>query len=99
MRDALMHGNRSACRTATLLPTAIERVHAGGAALAAAGELRYCATERSREGDTYVYDIAVRTPARRRRGALGRPAAAGRTEEGRTRPLGGAAARLLPGAD
>ncbi|MFI7047602.1 type I polyketide synthase [Streptosporangium sandarakinum] len=63
MRDALMHGNQVCVPDATLLPTAIERVHAGGAALAAAGELRYCATERSREGDTYVYDIAVRTPA------------------------------------
>ncbi|MCG5216093.1 type I polyketide synthase [Streptosporangium soli] len=62
MRDALMHGNQVCVPDATLLPTAIERVHAGGDALAEAGELRYCATERSRDGDTYVYDIAVRTP-------------------------------------
>ncbi|MEZ0075134.1 SDR family NAD(P)-dependent oxidoreductase [Planotetraspora sp. GP83] len=63
MRDALMHGNQVCVPDATLLPTGIERVHAGGASLAAAGELRYCATERSRDGDTYVYDIAVRTHA------------------------------------
>ncbi|WP_433241394.1 SDR family NAD(P)-dependent oxidoreductase [Streptosporangium sp. CA-135522] len=63
MRDALMHGNQVCVPDATLLPTGIERVHPGGAALAAAGELRYCATERQRDGDTYIYDIAVRTHA------------------------------------
>ncbi|MGV9776513.1 type I polyketide synthase [Streptosporangium sp. NPDC003464] len=61
MRDALMHGNQVCVPDATLLPTGIERVHPGGAALAEAGELRYCATERQRDGDTYIYDIAVRT--------------------------------------
>ncbi|MEN3537586.1 type I polyketide synthase [Microbispora sp. ZYX-F-249] len=60
MRDALMHGNQVCVPDATLLPVGIERVRPGGPALAEAGELRYCATERSREGDTYVYDIAVR---------------------------------------
>ncbi|MEU9884501.1 type I polyketide synthase [Sphaerisporangium sp. NPDC051011] len=63
MRDALMHGNQVCVPDATLLPTGIERVYAGGAALAEAGELRYCATERLRDGDTYIYDIAVRTAA------------------------------------
>ncbi|GAA1270093.1 type I polyketide synthase [Sphaerisporangium rubeum] len=63
MRDALMHGNQVCVPDATLLPVGVERIHPGGAALAAAGELRYCATERSRDGDTYFYDIAVRTPA------------------------------------
>ncbi|WP_214410487.1 type I polyketide synthase [Sphaerisporangium fuscum] len=63
MRDALMHGNQVCVPDATLLPVGIERVHPGGAALAEAGELRYCATERSRDGDTYIYDIAVRTPS------------------------------------
>ncbi|MGW4425693.1 SDR family NAD(P)-dependent oxidoreductase [Streptosporangium sp. NPDC004631] len=63
MRDALMHGNQVCVPDATLLPAGIERVYPGGAALAEAGELRYCATERRRDGDTYVYDIAVRTGA------------------------------------
>ncbi|MEV7970185.1 type I polyketide synthase [Sphaerisporangium sp. NPDC088356] len=63
MRDALMHGNQVCVPDATLLPVGIDRIHPGGAALAAAGELRYCATERERDGDTYIYDIAVRTPA------------------------------------
>ncbi|MEV7008605.1 type I polyketide synthase [Streptosporangium sp. NPDC051022] len=66
MRDALMHGNQVCVPDATLLPAGIERIHPGGAALASlAGEggLRYCATERYRDGDTYVYDIAVRTGA------------------------------------
>lgn len=63
MRDALMHGNQVCVPDATLLPQGIERVYPGGERLAAAGELRYCATERSRDGDTYVYDIAVRDAA------------------------------------
>ncbi|MDM4719253.1 type I polyketide synthase [Micromonospora sp. WMMA1363] len=65
MRDALMHGNQVCVPHATLLPAGIERVHPGGAALAAAGEVRYCARERSRDGDTYIYDIAVRDGAGR----------------------------------
>ncbi|ETK37104.1 type I polyketide synthase, partial [Microbispora sp. ATCC PTA-5024] len=68
MRDALMHGNQVCVPDATLLPTAIERLHlsmghGGGPALAESGVLRYCATERSRDGDTYIYDIAVRDAA------------------------------------
>ncbi|MFC7385184.1 type I polyketide synthase [Sphaerisporangium rhizosphaerae] len=61
MRDALMHGNQVCVPEATLLPVGIERIWPGGAALADAGQLRYCATERFHEGDTYIYDIAVRT--------------------------------------
>jgi enediyne polyketide synthase len=61
MRDALMHGNQVCVPDATLLPAGIERVYPGGDKLAAAERLRYCATERYRDGDTYVYDIAVRT--------------------------------------
>ncbi|MFI7420411.1 type I polyketide synthase [Nonomuraea sp. NPDC049684] len=61
MRDALMHGNQVCVPDATLLPTGIERVHPAGAALSGADEVRYCASERSRDGDAYVYDVAVRT--------------------------------------
>nr|BFE84792.1 hypothetical protein GCM10020093_073930 [Planobispora longispora] len=61
MRDALMHGNQVCVPDATLLPTGIDRIHPGGAALAAEEELRFTATERERVGDSYVYDIAVRT--------------------------------------
>ncbi|MEV5606272.1 type I polyketide synthase [Streptomyces sp. NPDC052299] len=63
MRDALMHGNQVCVPDATLLPSGIERLHPLAAATELPGspqELRYCATERSRDGDTYVYDIAVR---------------------------------------
>ncbi|WP_433328113.1 type I polyketide synthase [Spirillospora sp. CA-294931] len=64
MRDALMHGNQVCVPDATLLPIGIDRVHpCGDRAAAAPGDLRYCATERYRDGDTYVYDIAVRTGA------------------------------------
>ncbi|MFC0865976.1 SDR family NAD(P)-dependent oxidoreductase [Sphaerimonospora cavernae] len=62
MRDALMHGNQVCVPDATLLPTRIDRLHQVPAhpGLRQDGELRYCAAERSRDGDTYVYDIAVR---------------------------------------
>jgi enediyne polyketide synthase len=59
-RDALMHGNQVCVPDATLLPTHVDRIHPGGDRLAAAGQLRYCATERYRDGDLYVYDLAVR---------------------------------------
>ncbi|AVT37186.1 type I polyketide synthase [Plantactinospora sp. BB1] len=62
MRDALMHGNQVCVPHATLLPAGVERVHPAGRALDDVDEVRFCATERSRDGDTYVYDIAVRTP-------------------------------------
>ncbi|WP_018657665.1 SDR family NAD(P)-dependent oxidoreductase [Actinomadura flavalba] len=59
-RDALMHGNQVCVPHATLLPSGIERVwlRPDGTPY---GPLRYSATERSRDGDVYVYDIAVRT--------------------------------------
>ncbi|GLW05813.1 polyketide synthase [Microtetraspora sp. NBRC 13810] len=62
-RDALMHGNQVCVPDATLLPSGIERVRVGRAMTEAVGDLRYCATERYREGDTYVYDIVVRDGA------------------------------------
>ncbi|MEV8513847.1 type I polyketide synthase [Dactylosporangium sp. NPDC051484] len=63
VRDALMHGNQVCVPHGTLLPAGVERIHPGGDKLSAARQLRYCATERSRDGDTYVYDIALRTEA------------------------------------
>jgi enediyne polyketide synthase len=53
----------------TLLPIGVGRVHPGGPRLHSAveghpaGQLRYCAVERSRDGDTYVYDVVVRDEA------------------------------------
>ncbi|MFC4048507.1 SDR family NAD(P)-dependent oxidoreductase [Actinomadura syzygii] len=77
MRDALMHGCQVCVPDATLLPIGIDRLHPAGPDLgggttphaprnpqevaSGTGELRFCATERYRDGDTYVYDIAVRT--------------------------------------
>jgi enediyne polyketide synthase len=63
LRDSLMHGIQVCVPHATLLPAGIERVHAAGRALAGKGGARYSATERSRDGDTFVYDIAVRNGA------------------------------------
>ncbi len=59
VRDALMHGNQVCVPDATLLPAGIERLYPAGPAAMTDG-LRYCATERSRDGDTYLYDIALR---------------------------------------
>ncbi|MDN3354735.1 type I polyketide synthase [Actinomadura sp. DC4] len=61
MRDALMHGNQVCVPHATLLPIGVDRIYPAGDGVAEAGGVRYCATERSRDGDTYTYDIAVRT--------------------------------------
>ncbi|MFE5245037.1 MULTISPECIES: type I polyketide synthase [unclassified Streptomyces] len=62
MRDALMHGNQVCVPDATLLPSGIDRLYPMAAGTGLPEEVRYCATERYRDGDTYVYDIAVRTP-------------------------------------
>jgi enediyne polyketide synthase len=61
MRDALMHGNQVCVPHATLLPIGVDRIYPGGDGVAGVEGVRYCATERSRDGDTYTYDIAVRT--------------------------------------
>ena len=58
VRDALMHGNQVCVPDGTLLPAGVRRIHPGGSRIS--GDLRYCATERSREGDTYTYDIVLR---------------------------------------
>lgn len=60
MRDALMHGNQVCVPDATLLPSGVERIYPLAAGEGVPGTLRYSAVERSRDGDTYVYDIAVR---------------------------------------
>ncbi|WP_331739389.1 SDR family NAD(P)-dependent oxidoreductase (plasmid) [Streptomyces sp. NBC_00637] len=60
MRDALMHGNQVCVPDATLLPSGVERIHPLGSGGHVPERLRYTAVERSRDGDTYVYDIAVR---------------------------------------
>ncbi|MFC0031637.1 SDR family NAD(P)-dependent oxidoreductase [Micromonospora chaiyaphumensis] len=63
VRDALMHGNQVCVPDGTLLPAAIERLWPAGERLAEAGTLRYRARERSRDGDTYVYDITLHDDA------------------------------------
>ncbi|MEU4780946.1 polyketide synthase dehydratase domain-containing protein [Micromonospora sp. NPDC023633] len=63
VRDAMMHGNQVCVPDATLLPEGIERNVPAGAAMFDADSLRFRATERSRDGDAYVYDIALRDAA------------------------------------
>ncbi|MEV6926543.1 type I polyketide synthase [Dactylosporangium sp. NPDC051485] len=60
VRDTLMHGNQVCVPDATLLPAGVDRIHPAGDRIVPGTVLRYCATERSRDGDTYVYDIALR---------------------------------------
>ncbi|WP_030593547.1 type I polyketide synthase [Streptomyces anulatus] len=62
MRDALMHGNQVCVPDATLLPSGIDRLYPLAAGADVPKELRYCAVEREREGDTYVYDVAAYAP-------------------------------------
>ncbi len=58
-RDAFMHGIQCCVPDATLLPAGVERLYA--ARLEAAGEqVTLHAAERSRDGDTYTYDLDVR---------------------------------------
>jgi enediyne polyketide synthase len=63
VRDALMHGNQVCVPDATLLPAGIERIVSAGTTMSSATGLRFCATERSRNADTYIYDIALRDGA------------------------------------
>lgn len=60
-RDAMMHSIQCCVPDATLLPVSVERLHLMDPA-AARGEKRLTlhARERSRTGDTYVYDLDVR---------------------------------------
>ncbi|WP_328499723.1 type I polyketide synthase [Streptomyces sp. NBC_00457] len=63
-RDALMHAIQCCVPDATLLPAAIERLHlADPARMRTLDRVTLHAAERSRDGDTYVYDLDVRDPA------------------------------------
>ncbi|MDN3292811.1 type I polyketide synthase [Streptomyces ficellus] len=60
-RDALMHSIQACVPDATLLPVGIERLHlADPLAAGRTGSVVLHAVERSRDGDTYVYDLDVR---------------------------------------
>jgi enediyne polyketide synthase len=63
VRDALMHGNQVCVPDATLLPAGVDRIYPAGEKLSLVHGLRYQAAERSHDGDTYVYDIALRDDA------------------------------------
>ncbi|PRX19390.1 enediyne polyketide synthase [Actinoplanes italicus] len=59
VRDALMHGNQVCVPDATLLPVGVDEIIPAGSALDAGGELRMYATERSHDGDDYLYDVVL----------------------------------------
>ncbi|MFD3659485.1 SDR family NAD(P)-dependent oxidoreductase [Streptomyces sp. NPDC058659] len=58
-RDALMHAIQACVPDATLLPVGVERLHLADPATRT-GRVVLHAAERSRDGDTYVYDLDVR---------------------------------------
>ncbi|HEY3956717.1 MAG TPA: type I polyketide synthase [Streptosporangiaceae bacterium] len=58
-RDAFMHAIQCCVPNATLLPAAVERLYPARPGKAA-GRVVLHATERHRDGDTYVYDLDVR---------------------------------------
>jgi enediyne polyketide synthase len=60
-RDALMHSIQCCVPDATLLPASVERLWLADPKVARPlSEVTLHASERSREGDTYIYDIEVR---------------------------------------
>ena len=58
LRDAAIHGIQACIPHRTLLPLSIERVTTGR--LDGPGPYRLAARERSRQGDTFVYDLELR---------------------------------------
>ncbi len=58
LRDAAIHGIQACIPHRTLLPLSIERVTSGR--LEGQGPYRLAARERSRQGDTFVYDLELR---------------------------------------
>ncbi|MFL6115896.1 MAG: SDR family NAD(P)-dependent oxidoreductase, partial [Catenulispora sp.] len=62
-RDALMHSIQCCVPDATLLPASVERLWLADPKVARPlSEVTLHAAERSRDGDTYIYDIEVRDP-------------------------------------
>jgi enediyne polyketide synthase len=62
-RDAVMHSIQCCVPDATLLPSGIERLTpADPETIRGVGRVTLHADERSRDGDTYVYDVDVRDP-------------------------------------
>ncbi|MEO7262876.1 MAG: SDR family NAD(P)-dependent oxidoreductase, partial [Jatrophihabitantaceae bacterium] len=62
-RDAVMHSIQCCVPDATLLPAAVERLHlADPARVRGFDWVTLHAVERSRDGDTYLYDLDVRDP-------------------------------------
>ncbi|MFJ1755423.1 SDR family NAD(P)-dependent oxidoreductase [Kitasatospora sp. NPDC088134] len=60
-RDALMHSIQACVPEATLLPVSVERLHLAEGGSSRAGRLLFLdARERSRDGDSYLYDLDVR---------------------------------------
>ncbi|MFF2750012.1 SDR family NAD(P)-dependent oxidoreductase [Kitasatospora sp. NPDC058048] len=62
-RDAMMHAIQCCVPDATLLPQSIERLWLADPADQDAEYVVLDARERSQDGDSYVYDLDVRTPA------------------------------------
>jgi enediyne polyketide synthase len=61
-RDAFMHAIQCCVPNATLLPAAVERLYLADPAQAEPGSVILHARERHRVGDTFTYDLDIRTP-------------------------------------
>ncbi|WP_255363758.1 type I polyketide synthase [Actinoplanes sp. TFC3] len=61
-RDAFLHGLQVCVPDAVLLPVSVQRIETAGGKLNAATALELSATEREYDGQTYCYDVTVRTP-------------------------------------
>ncbi|MFD7641930.1 SDR family NAD(P)-dependent oxidoreductase [Kitasatospora sp. NPDC059795] len=63
-RDAMMHTIQACVPEATLLPVSVERLHLADAAAARDGRRLFLdARERSRDGDSYLWDLEIRDEA------------------------------------
>ncbi|SEP52417.1 SDR family NAD(P)-dependent oxidoreductase [Amycolatopsis saalfeldensis] len=62
-RDAVMHALQCCVPDATLLPSGIERLYLAGRAGPESDYVVLEARERSQDGDSYTYDLDVRTPS------------------------------------
>ncbi|WP_203841602.1 type I polyketide synthase [Winogradskya humida] len=61
-RDAFLHGLQVCVPDAILLPVGVDSIETTGGKLDAASVLELSAVEREHDGQTYCYDVTVRTP-------------------------------------
>jgi len=96
-RDAVMHAIQACVPDATLLPQGIEKLYLSTQDDQDTGFVVMDARERFQDGDSYCYDVEVRSPSGTLVGTLGGPVPAGRAQEQRLRSVGAVADRAACG--